>query len=307
MSWFRRWWSSGGTPGAPAQDRPAHAAHAAPASAGTAAPDAPETPAPPAALALPWLLGFGTLAEAATSADEQAVLDRIDAVLATPVLPERLLPRAAHLIPQLIALLRQSDLPVAELTARIGRDAVLAAEVMRLSDSPYYRQQDPVRNLEQAVLRIGEWGLQQVIARVILKPIYQGTHGPWSTRATARHWDHAETLSRHAAALSEASGQPPFDAYLAGMLHGTGWVVALHLADGTRLAPDPAPSQAFADALEERVHRLFGQAAQPWDITPGFTRFAQAAYRHGRADQSHGLSPVLQAARQLCLQELAAR
>lgn len=269
--------------------------------------DAPDAPELSTTLALPWLLGLGTLAEAAISADEQAVLASIDAILATPALPDRLLPRAAHLIPQLIALLRQSDLPVTELTARIGKDAVLSAEVMRLSDSPYYRQLDPARNLEQAVLRIGEWGLQQVIARVILKPIYQGSPGPWSARASARHWEHAETLSRHAAALAESSGQYRFDAYLAGMLHGTGWVVALHLADSARLAPVLPPSQAFADALEERVHRLFGQAARRWDITPGFTRFAQAAYRHGRSDNSHGLSPVLQTARQHCLRELMAR
>ena len=235
------------------------------------------------------------------------MLDLIDAVLAAPTLPDRLLPRAAHLIPQLIALLRQTDLPVAEITARIGKDAVLSAEVMRLADSPYYRRQDPVRNLEQAVTRIGEWGLQQVIARVILKPIYRGTPGPWSQRATDRHWEHAETLSRHAAALAEPSGQWPFDAYLAGMLQGTGWVVALHLTDSTRLAPDQPPSEAFAQALEDRVHRLFGLVAQGWDITPGFTQFAQAAFRHGQADHTHGLSPLLLAARQHCLLELVRR
>ena len=262
---------------------------------------------PPDLLVLPWLLGFSTLAPTDASADERGVLDQIDAVLANATLPDRLLPRAAHLIPQLIALLRQTDLPVAEITARIGKDAMLAAEVMRLSDSPYYRRQDPVRNLEEAVTRIGEWGLQQVIARVILKPIYRGTPGPWSQRATDRHWEHAETLARHAAALAENSGQRPFDAYLAGMLQGTGWVVALHLADGTRLAPGQAPSQAFAEALEDRAHRLFGQAAQGWDISPGFTQFAQAAFRHGLADDTHSLSPLLLAARQQSLRELMAR
>jgi hypothetical protein len=49
-----------------------------------------------------------------------------------PTLPDRLLPRAAHLIPQMIALLRQTDLPVTEITARVGKGAVLSAEVMRL-------------------------------------------------------------------------------------------------------------------------------------------------------------------------------
>ncbi|MBP6852813.1 MAG: HDOD domain-containing protein, partial [Rhodoferax sp.] len=68
-----------------------------------------------------------------------------------------------------------------------------------------------------------------------------------------------------------------------------------------------APTQTFADALEDRVHRLFGQAAQRWDITPGFTAFTRAAFRNGIEDPSHGLSPVLQSARRNCMQELLAR
>jgi hypothetical protein len=306
MSWLRRLWPFAGanrtlTPVAlrPAQAAPARAA----------AVDVVQMPdgEPPVSIsALAWLTGFGSLPQASATADEQKVLKLIDDILAAPAFPDRLLPRAAHLIPQLIALLRQSDLPAAELTARIGKDALLSAEVMRLADSPYYRGQDPVRNLEQAVLRIGEWGLQQVISRVILKPIYRGTPGPWSARAAARHWEHAETLARHAAAWAPAAGQPVFEAYLAGMLRGTGWIIALNLADGVALPAGEPPTQAFADALEDRVHRLFGHAAQGWNITPGFTAFSRVAYRHGAADLSHGLSAVLQGAHRDCMRELLA-
>ena len=301
MNWFRRLFQSAAKPLAPEatpSERPAAAVDV------LQAQDGPPAVTPSA---LPWLLGMGSLPQAAVTAAEHQVLVLIDNTLAAPALPDKLLPRAAHLIPQLIALLRQSDLPTAELTARIGKDAVLSAEVMRLADSPYYRGQDPVRNLEQAVLRIGEWGLQQVIARVILKPIYRGTPGPWSARAAARHWEHAETLAGHAAALAPAAGQAPFDAYLAGMLHGTGWIITLNLADSLALPAAVAPTQTFADALEDRVHRLFGQAAQRWDITPGFTAFTRAAFRNGIEDPSHGLSPVLQSARRNCMQELLAR
>ena len=260
-------------------------------------------PAPPA---LPWLVGHGAARRAQATAGEQQLLTELGTILTEPVFPEKLLPRAANLIPQLIALLRQTDLPTTEIASRVARDAVLSAEVLRLADSPYYRGQDPVRNLEQAVGRIGEWGLQQVIARVILKPIYQGSRGPWSTRAASRQWLYSEALAQHAAALADASGQPPFDAYLAGMLHGTGWIVVLHLADRDGLALDAAPTEDFCEVLEDRVHRLFGQAAQRWEITPGFTAFARAANRHGPTDGTHALSPVLQDARRLCMDELQA-
>ncbi len=302
MSWFRRLWPAPSRPPVPQVAPTLPTLPAAPAAASPAGdpPDAPHR-------TLPWLLGFGELVQDDATVGERELLGLIDQTLAEPVFPDRLLPRAAHLIPQLIALLRQSELPSGEMATRITRDALLSAEVMRLSNSPYYRGQDPVRDLEQAVRRIGEWGLQQVIARVILKPIYQGTPGLWGARAAPRQWDLAETLARHASLLAPDAGQAPFDAYLAGMLHGTGWTIALNLADRAGLALHPTPTLVLADALDDRVHRLFGHAAQRWDITPGFTAFTRAACRNGSADLSHGLSAVLRGAQQPCMQDLMAR
>ena len=253
---------------------------------------------------LAWLLGCEALTDTPITPIERSALDAIAQTLAEPHTADDLLPRAAALIPQLIALLRQTDLPTAAIAERIGRDAVLAAEVMRLASSPYYRVQGDVTNLEQAIDLIGLRGLQTVIARVVLKPIYHAVPGPLSARAGARMWDYSEALARHIAILSGPAGESVFDAYLAGMLHGTGWTVAFSTIDRAGLNVPLPPSQAFGAELAEQAHRLFGQAAQRWDITAGFTALGQDARRHGLAAATHPLAKLLVQAQQPCLDEL---
>lgn len=256
---------------------------------------------------LPWLLDCPALTDTPITEIEATALDAIERTLAQPEIPDNLLPRATALIPQLIALLRQTELPTPAIAQRIGQDAVLAAEVMRLASSPYYRLQATVNDLDQAIQLIGLHGLQTVIARVLLKPIYRTAPGPLSGRAGPRMWDHSEALARHTAILSGPAGLPVFDAYLTGMLHDTGWTVAFSIIDRAAMpAPLPVPpSQAFGAALTEHSHRLFGLAAQRWDITPGFSALAQDARRNGLAAATHPLARLLHQAQGQCLNELA--
>ena len=256
---------------------------------------------------LPWLLGCEALTDTPITPIERSALDAIARTLAEPEITDKLLPRAAALIPQLIALLRQTELPTAAIAARIGKDALLTAEVMRLASSSYYRVQGNVTNLNQAIELIGLQGLQTVIARVVLKPIYQTAPGPLSARAGVRMWDYSEALARHTAILSRPAGQPVFDAYVAGMLHGTGWMVAFSIIDRAGLHVPQPPSQAFGAALTEQAHRLFGLAAQRWDITAGFTALAQDARHNGLAAAIHPIVALMRQAQQPCLEEPAPR
>jgi len=308
MSWLSWLWpgrTSGKTSSRAAQPGTEHA-RVEPVGDVPAAAAPPEPPAPPALCAtLPWLLGTAALTDAALAPEEHHALEAIAKTLALPEIPDNLLPRAAALIPQLIALVRQTELPTPAMAQRIGKDAVLAAEVMRLASSPYYRVQGDVTDLEQAISLIGLQGLQTVIARVLLKPIYRATPGPLSGRAGPRMWDHSEAMARHTAILSGPAGQSVFDGYLAGMLHDTGWTAAFTIIDRVGLALPQTPSLVFGTVLTEQVHRLFGLAAQRWEITPGFMALALDARRNGLAGATHPLAGLLQQAEQLSLDELA--
>jgi hypothetical protein len=254
---------------------------------------------------LPWLLGNGALVDAPLSLHERAALNALDEILLLPNIPDSLLPRAAALIPQLISLMRQTELPTAAVAQRIGKDALLAVEVMRLARSSYYGVQSEVSDLQQAITLIGLQGLQTVIVRVVLKPIYAASKGLLSGSAAPRLWEHSEALARHTAILAQPIGQKVLDGYIAGMLHDTGWTVALGIMDNAGITLDQPSSTSFAAALDDKTHRLFGLAAQRWKITPSFTALAEDARRNGNLGGTHPLLPALRQAQRECMEELS--
>jgi hypothetical protein len=267
-----------------------------------AAPGGPEPVVAPETLPgqvpqfLPWLLNTPPLSAEPLSAAEQRALQEIQKMVALPSIPDSMLPRASALVPQLIALLRQADLPLPAVAERVSRDAVLTAELMRLASSPYYRAQGEVGNLLDAITLMGSGGVQRVIARVVLKPIFQGASGLQVPGSAERMWAHSQALARHAAALAESAGQPSFDAYLVGLLHNTGWKVVFGALSQAGIALSHPPSDSFAGRASELAHRLFGHVAHAWAITPAFTTFAADARDKGLAASAHPLAPVLRSA-----------
>ncbi len=254
---------------------------------------------------LPWLLASPAGGDdAPLSAPERRALAAVDSTLALPALPDELLPRAASLVPQMLAMLRQTDLPVQALAQRVAKDALLTAEVMRLAGSPFYRAQGAVTDLAQAITLIGVSGLNTVIARVVLKPIYEGTPGPLSARAASRLWEHSDALASQTSVQVAQAGGSAFDGTLAGLLHGCGLAVALRLIDRSGVALPMPPSAALAAAVEERGHRLFGLAAQRWNITPAFSAFAADARSVPLAASADPLASALRQALPLVMAEL---
>ncbi len=260
--------------------------------------------AEPARPLLSWLLGRPAAEGPPRTDSEKKVLATLDATLALPSLPDDLLPRAAALIPQLLAMLRQTQLPVPALAQRIGKDVVLTAEVLRLASSPFYRAQGQVTDLEQAIQLVGEAGLQSVIARVVLKPIYDATPGAWSALAAQRLWDHTEALAADSANAAAEIGAAMFDGYLAGLLHDAGWTVALRILDRAGLPAPVTMTGDFCRAMERRAHRLFAKAAQRWNITPEFSAFCTEAREHPLATAKHPLAAALRKAQPLVQADL---
>jgi len=274
-----------------------------------AAPTLADPPAAPpvAALGTPllcWLLDAPPPQPGLTSVERQA-LDAIDQVLALPALPAELLPRAANVVPQLLALLRQQDLPVPALAERIGREPVLAAEVLRQAGGAFFAHLGPVSDLQQAIQRLGTEGLQMAIARVVLRPLYQARPGTLPAVTAPRLWEHADALSRHASEAARAAGASAFDGYLAGLLHDTGWTVLFHALQRAGLNHLGPISHEGIEALDARAHLLFGRAAVSWHITPAFSAFAADAQRVALDRSQHPLAIALRAAQRPCMAELA--
>lgn len=242
-----------------------------------------------------WLLDAAPSSPGAAP-DLGRCLAAVDEVLAAPRLPSELLPRASAVVPQVIAMLKQEDLAIPALAEQVSKDISLMAEVLRVAASPFYGQHHEVVDLRHAIRVIGVSGVNAAIARVVLKPIYQGQTGTLSTRTAARLWRHADTLAQHAAREAQRAGQPMFDGFLAGLLIDSGWTVLFRVLDRTHQTLDPAPTAEQAVLLEQRAFALFGLAAQGWAITPGFSALAAEARICALARAKHPLAGAIRAA-----------
>ncbi|HEY4956366.1 MAG TPA: HDOD domain-containing protein, partial [Caldimonas sp.] len=95
------------------------------------------------------------------------MLEQLDIIAASESLRAGLLPRAPHVVPQLMKTLRDEQYSSVDVASRISKDAVLTAEVVRSASSVFEREDDGVEiDLARAVAMIGTLGLRRAIASV---------------------------------------------------------------------------------------------------------------------------------------------
>ena len=261
-------------------DAAAAPAKTAPPIGAPAAPPASTAPAvPPEVLRqrlVAWVLGLSIAdAEAAAApppAGVQVLLDRLDQVIASEALRAALLPRAPHVVPQLMKTLRDEGYSSADVASKISRDAVLTAEVIRSATSVFQRGDDDGEvDLAWAVAAIGTQGLRRAIASVVLRPIFDARGNTLSSRAATQIWKDADKKARLCSVLAADAGLDPFDGYLAGLLHNTGWTALLRAIDGfqdIRIGSAALAHREVVPPLLRRRDALFGALVGPWQLSP---------------------------------------
>lgn len=65
------------------------------------------------------------------------------------------LPSAPQVLADLLALLKDPDSGIAEVTVLLRRDVGLTTRVLRIANSVVYNKGDPVGSLEEALARVG--------------------------------------------------------------------------------------------------------------------------------------------------------
>jgi HD-like signal output (HDOD) protein len=268
-------------------------------------PSTPADPAAPAPSTLSWLLDGPAPLPAPPGAHEKLLLQSLDQHLTASRLSADLLPRAAAVIPQLLALMRQEAPQRSAMVQQVLKDLLLTAEVLRVARSPFYGAQ-PVDTIEAALDRIGTAGLHAAMARVLLKPVFQAQGGGLTARAAPRLWQHSEYKSMLCADLMAREGGDRFEGYLAGLLHDTGWLALLRVIDRAGLHPELPLSRALDLALDRRKDRLFGRLVAEWDLSPALTTLAQQMQAAPMAAVALPLAAVLRTADQTSTLDLSA-
>lgn len=219
-------------------------------------------------------------------ANVSRLLEELDRIIASESLRAGLLPRAPHVVPQLMKTLRDEHYSSVEVASRISKDVVLTAEVVRSATSAFQRggDDDGEIDLARAVAMIGTQGLRRAIANVVLRPIFDAGGDTLSARAAKQIWKDADKKARLCAALASQLALDPFDGYLAGLLHNSGWTAALRAIDGMADVTTSAAELSHTNVVPQLARRrdaLFGALVEPWNLSPAMDRLAEEVGSRG--------------------------
>ncbi|HET9821655.1 MAG TPA: HDOD domain-containing protein [Burkholderiaceae bacterium] len=217
---------------------------------------------------LAWMLEWPVDESVPIDARERAALRLLDRLAADPDAHAHLLPRAAAVVPALLARLRDPSTSLSELSQRVSRDFNLVAEVIRVANSARYRRDSAVVELGHAIQLLGVEGLRQTIARVVLKPLIDARGGELAARSASRLWEHTNMKSQLCAAWARDGGIDPFDAFVLALAHNAAWSVTLRALDTLGGPRAWHLGHALAQALAQRRDRLLTAIARQWQL-PG--------------------------------------
>jgi HD-like signal output (HDOD) protein len=197
---------------------------------------------------------------------EKLILEEFARLVEAPQSASDLVPRVPAVIPQLLRSLRDDSVSGAELSRQLAQDVVLVAEVIREANSPYYRPAAPIKTIEGAIMLLGQNGMRMLLARVAFRPIISNQPGQFAHQVAPQVWRQSEACAMAASMLAPAAGANPFEAYLAGLLHQVGLIVAFRLIDQIYAGDALPQSEHFSAALLADAQLLSARIASLWDF-----------------------------------------
>ncbi|MBN2023048.1 MAG: HDOD domain-containing protein [Pirellulales bacterium] len=132
------------------------------------------------------------------------------------------LPTAAQ---QIVALTGDPSTGADDLLDAVRSDPALAMRVMRTVNSSVYGLSNAVGDLKQAITLIGFEEVRNLALTTYVSPLFSASsnYGPYSRAGLWSHMVGTAVVARQIAEITRKA--PPQEAYLAGLLHDTGYIL----------------------------------------------------------------------------------
>jgi HD-like signal output (HDOD) protein len=194
------------------------------------------------------------------------ILDDVRLLTAKPDEASGLVPRVPEAIPRLLASLNDEDASIAELARQVAQDLVLVAEVIREANSAYYRPIAPVKNVESAIMMLGQNGLRMLLARIAFRPLVTMQSDGIAHATAPLIWNQSVSCALAASLMAPGLSTGVFEAYLGGLIQNLGLVVAFRLADRICVNGKVPGSSAFGVELLACSRQLSAAIAAHWQF-----------------------------------------
>lgn len=171
-------------------------------------------------------------------------------------------------------LVDRDDSSANQVAQAVAADPAMAAKLVRASNSPLYRGFSDVRNVREAVVRLGMRTTRQLVTVFALREVFK-TRQPALQKEMDRLWRHSREVAALSWVLADgATRLNPEEAMLAGLLHDIGVVPVLVQAEHhVNLFADQAN---LAHAVAELRADVGTAMLESWSFPASFTE----AVRH---------------------------
>ncbi|MCP5328117.1 MAG: HDOD domain-containing protein [Steroidobacteraceae bacterium] len=213
----------------------------------------------------------------------------VNAVLATledAAGQSRYLPRRPSVVPQLLQTLHDPQASGRAISAIIARDPALAADLLTLANSAWYRSSPtPIESIDRAVAMLGHDGIRSLLSAALLQPMFRMPPGPFE-RFPQIAWDHAAATALASESLAAlAENDDPFAAQLLALLVGVGGIIVFRVtldiyANEGSLRPSP---EAIAMLIDRQAAAVARRIASRWELSE---RMISALNDQGAADST---------------------
>ncbi len=182
------------------------------------------------------------------------------------------LPPAPQILPELLGLLMDADSNSDRITRLIAHDPALTARTLRVCNSARFRGNQPVQDLEGAVLRLGFNQLYQIVAGLVGKQTVGGAQ-PGYGIAQGELWKHSAATAVAGKVLAPEVGLDPNLLFTAALLHDLGKLAlntTLHRRYDEIVALIDATGRSFLEVEQELLGtdhaRVGGRLLERWNF-----------------------------------------
>jgi HD-like signal output (HDOD) protein len=164
---------------------------------------------------------------------------------------------------------RRNDFGLAEVAHLVGSDGALAADVLRCANSALYRRGPPVTELTRAITRVGA---KEVMRLALTSGLAAHAQAPGPLAALKRIlWIESLASAVLCQELARLRGLKQEEAYVLGLLHDFGKVVACSCIEATLEKGRPAaarPLAAWSEVVERHAPVVGREVAERWGLPP---------------------------------------
>lgn len=144
----------------------------------------------------------------------------------------------------------------AQISVIVGSDPVLSARLLQIANSAMYRPTKPIENLQNAIARLGNTVVRNLVTSMVMENIYQGQANADLNKLLKKLWLHSTKVAAISHVLARKFTKlKPDQAMLGGLIHDIG---AIPIYTEAANIPELLADEKLLDSIVSKMHILIG-------------------------------------------------